>query len=74
MRLRELATGSEGMVWTSPERHGAMIGIMKAQIDRIPLNIGVVLPTQGKTLAVMEASGGSQSFNALNQARTAKCG
>jgi arsenic resistance protein ArsH len=49
------------MVWTSPERHGAMTGIMKAQIDWIPLNIGSVRPTQGKTLAVMEVSGGGQS-------------
>jgi arsenic resistance protein ArsH len=67
--LRELAAWSEGMVWTSPERHGAMTGIMKAQIDWIPLNIGSVRPTQGKTLAVMEVSGGSQSFNAVNQLR-----
>ena len=59
----------EGMVWTSPERHGAMTGIMKAQIDWIPLSIGAVRPTQGKTLAVMEVSGGSQSFNAVNQMR-----
>lgn len=67
--LRELAAWSEGMVWTSPERHGAMTGIMKAQIDWIPLAIGAVRPTQGKTLAVMEVSGGSQSFNAVNQLR-----
>jgi len=67
--LRELVQWSEGMVWTSPERHGAMTGIMKAQIDWIPLSIGSVRPTQGKTLAVMEVSGGSQSFNAVNQMR-----
>lgn len=67
--LRDLAQWSEGMVWTSPERHGAMTGIMKAQIDWIPLTIGAVRPTQGKTLAVMEVSGGSQSFNAVNQLR-----
>lgn len=67
--LRELAAWAEGMVWTSPERHGAMTGIMKAQIDWIPLSIGAVRPTQGKTLAVMEVSGGSQSFNAVNQLR-----
>lgn len=67
--LRDLATWSEGMVWTSPERHGAMTGIMKAQIDWIPLTIGSLRPTQGKTLAVMEVSGGSQSFNAVNQLR-----
>ena len=67
--LRDAAAWSEGMVWTSPERHGAMTGIMKAQIDWIPLSIGAVRPTQGKTLAVMEVSGGSQSFNAVNQMR-----
>jgi arsenic resistance protein ArsH len=67
--LRALAEWAEGMVWTSPERHGAMTGIMKAQIDWIPLSIGAVRPTQGKTLAVMEVSGGSQSFNAVNQLR-----
>jgi arsenic resistance protein ArsH len=67
--LRELAAWSEGQVWCSPERHGAMSGIMKAQIDWIPLSIGAVRPTQGKTLAVMQVSGGSQSFNAVNQMR-----
>ena len=67
--LRTLAQWAEGMVWCSPERHGAMTGIMKAQIDWIPLSIGAVRPTQGKTLAIMEVSGGSQSFNALNQMR-----
>ncbi|RZL95564.1 MAG: arsenical resistance protein ArsH [Variovorax sp.] len=68
-QLRDLAKWSEGMVWCSPERHGAMTGIMKAQIDWIPLAIGSVRPTQGKTLAVMQVSGGSQSFNAVNQLR-----
>lgn len=67
--LRELAVWAEGMVWTSPERHGAMTGILKAQIDWIPLAAGAVRPTQGKTLAVMQVSGGSQSFNAVNQLR-----
>lgn len=67
--LRDAAEWCEGMVWTSPERHGAMSGIMKAQIDWIPLSVGAVRPTQGKTLAVMEVSGGSQSFNAVNQLR-----
>lgn len=67
--LRELSTWSEGHVWTSPERHGAMTGILKAQIDWIPLEVGSVRPTQGKTLAVMQVSGGSQSFNAVNQLR-----
>ncbi|MFN2361181.1 MAG: arsenical resistance protein ArsH [Marinobacter sp.] len=67
--LRELAQWSEGMVWCSPERHGAMTGIMKTQIDWIPLSIGGMRPTQGKTLAVMQVCGGSQSFNAVNQLR-----
>ncbi|MDB5508047.1 MAG: NADPH-dependent reductase, partial [Hyphomicrobiales bacterium] len=67
--LRALSEWSEGQVWTSPERHGAMTGILKAQIDWIPLSIGAVRPTQGKTLAVMQVSGGSQSFNAVNQMR-----
>jgi arsenic resistance protein ArsH len=67
--LREAAAWCEGMVWTSPERHGSMTGLMKAQIDWIPLSVGAVRPTQGKTLAVMEVSGGSQSFNAVNQLR-----
>ena len=67
--LRQLAQWSEGMVWTSPERHGAMTGIMKSQIDWIPLADGAVRPTQGKALAVMQVSGGSQSFNAVNQLR-----
>jgi arsenic resistance protein ArsH len=58
-----------GQVWVSPERQGAMSGIMKAQIDWIPLSVGSVRPTQGKTLAVMQVSGGSQSFNAVNQLR-----
>jgi arsenical resistance protein ArsH len=67
--LRQLAQWSEGMVWCSPERHGAMTGIMKSQIDWIPLTLGAVRPTQGKTLALMQVSGGSQSFNAVNQLR-----
>lgn len=67
--LRALAMWSEGQVWCSPERHGAMTGIMKSQIDWIPLSAGAVRPTQGKTLAVMQVCGGSQSFNAVNQMR-----
>ena len=68
--LRDLALWSEGMVWSSPERHGAMTGIMKTQIDLLPLSpIGGIRPTQGKTLAVMQVSGGSQSFNTVNQLR-----
>lgn len=67
--LRELAQWSEGMVWCSPERHGAMTGVMKTQIDWIPLALQGIRPTQGKTLAVMQVCGGSQSFNAVNQMR-----
>ena len=67
--LRKLSEWSEGQVWTSPERHGAMSGVLKAQIDWIPLAVGAVRPTQGRTLAVMQVSGGSQSFNAVNQLR-----
>ncbi|MBY5444896.1 arsenical resistance protein ArsH [Rhizobium leguminosarum] len=67
--LREWSAWSEGQVWVSPERHGAMTGIMKAQIDWIPLSVGSIRPTQGKTLAVMQVSGGSQSFNAVSQLR-----
>ncbi len=67
--LREAVMWSDGMVWCSPERHGSMTGIMKTQIDWIPLALGGVRPTQGKTLAVMQVSGGSQSFNTVNQLR-----
>ncbi|WP_354342524.1 arsenical resistance protein ArsH [Phyllobacterium ifriqiyense] len=67
--LRELSLWSEGQVWTSPERHGAMTGVMKSQIDWIPLAMGAIRPTQGRTLALMQVSGGSQSFNAVNQMR-----
>lgn len=67
--LRDLVGWCEGMVWSSPERHGAMSGVMKNQIDWIPLSLGSVRPTQGKTLAVMQVCGGSQSFNTVNQLR-----
>ena len=67
--LREHAFWSEGMVWCSPERHGQVSGLMKIQIDHLPLSIGGVRPTQGRTLAVMQVSGGSQSFNAVNTLR-----
>jgi arsenic resistance protein ArsH len=67
--LRELSMWSEGQVWCSPERHGQITGIMKAQIDHLPLEMGGMRPTQGRTLAVMQVSGGSQSFNAVNTLR-----
>ncbi|MDJ0276793.1 arsenical resistance protein ArsH [Sphingomonas sp. 2R-10] len=67
--LRELSMWSEGQVWCSPERHGQITGIMKAQIDHLPLEIKGMRPTQGRTLAVMQVSGGSQSFNAVNTLR-----
>lgn len=67
--LRELSQWSEGQVWCSPERHGQITGVMKAQIDHLPLSMGAIRPTQGRTLAVMQVSGGSQSFNAVNTLR-----
>ena len=67
--LRALSLWSEGQVWSSPEMHGQISGIMKNQIDWIPLTIGSVRPTQGRTLAVMQVSGGSQSFNSVNTMR-----
>lgn len=67
--LRDLVLWSDGQVWCSPERHGAMSGVFKAQSDWVPLTMGAVWPTQGKTLAVMQVCGGSQSFNAVNQMR-----
>lgn len=67
--LRELSMWSEGQVWSSPEMHGNITGTMKNQIDWIPLSLGAVRPTQGKTLAIMQVSGGSQSFNAVNTLR-----
>ena len=67
--LRELSLWSEGQVWSSPELHGNMSGLLKSQIDWIPLTMGAVRPTQGRTLAIMQVSGGSQSFNALNSMR-----
>ncbi len=67
--LRDLSIWSEGQVWCSPERHGNITGIMKAQIDHLPLSMGGVRPTQGRTLAVMQVSGGSQSFNTVNNLR-----
>lgn len=68
--LRELSLWSEAHVWCSPERHGAMTGVMKTQIDWLPLApIGGVRPTQGRTLALMQVCGGSQTFNTVNQMR-----
>jgi arsenic resistance protein ArsH len=67
--LRELMMWSEGQIWCSPERHGSITGIMKSMIDWVPLSLGGVRPTQGKTLALMQVCGGSQSFNAVNQMR-----
>ena len=67
--LRESVMWSEGQVWSSPEYHGNMSGLLKTMIDWVPLSLGAVRPTQGKTLAVMQVSGGSQSFNAINSMR-----
>jgi arsenic resistance protein ArsH len=68
-RLRKLSLWSEGHVWVSPEQHGSMTGVFKNQVDWIPLSDGALRPSQGRTLAVMQVSGGSQSFNAVNQLR-----
>ncbi len=68
-KLRDLSLWSEGQVWCSPERHGAITGVFKNQIDWLPLEVGSLRPTQGRTLAVMQVSGGSQSFNAVNTLR-----
>lgn len=68
-RLRELSTWSEAQVWSCPEMHGTITGVFKNQIDWIPLSVGAVRPTQGRTLAVMQVSGGSQSFNTVNTLR-----
>ena len=67
--LRAHAFWSEGMVWCSPERHGQVSGVIKLQIDHLPLSLGGMRPTQGRTLAVMQVSGGSQSFSAVNTMR-----
>ncbi len=67
--LRQASVWSEGHVWISPEQHGSMTAAFKNQIDWLPLSDGAVRPTQGRTVAVMEVSGGSQSFNAVNQLR-----
>ncbi len=67
--LRQLSLWSEGQVWCSPERHGQITGIMKTQIDHLPLAIKGMRPTQGRTLAVMQVSAGSQSFNSVNTLR-----
>ncbi len=67
--LRALSEWSEGHVWVSPERHGTMTGLFKNQIDWLPLESGGVRPTQGRTLAVMQVCGGSQSFNVVNALR-----
>ena len=69
VELRALSLWSEGQVWSTPEQHGQITGVMKTQIDWIPLSVGAVRPTQGRTLAVMQVSGGSQSFNAVNTLR-----
>lgn len=67
--LREHSLWSEGQVWCSPERHGQITGIMKTQVDHLPLAYRGLRPTQGRTLAVMQVSAGSQSFNSVNTLR-----
>ncbi|KAJ5343478.1 hypothetical protein N7541_008024 [Penicillium brevicompactum] len=67
--LRELSRWSDGHVWVSPEQHGNLTAVFKNQIDWIPLTTGSVRPTQGRTLAIAQVCGGSQSFNAVNSLR-----
>lgn len=67
--LRALCLWSEGQVWCSPERHGALTAVMKNQIDWIPMEQGAIRPSQGRTLALMQVCGGSQSFNVVNSLR-----
>jgi arsenic resistance protein ArsH len=69
VELRELFLWSEGQVWCSPERHGAITAVMKNQIDWVPLEQGALRPSQGRTLALMQVCGGSQSFNVVNTMR-----
>jgi len=69
LELRALSLWSEGQVWCSPERHGTVTAVMKNQIDWIPLEQGATRPSQGRTLAVMQVCGGSQSFNVVNTLR-----
>ncbi|MGK5027452.1 arsenical resistance protein ArsH [Janthinobacterium sp. RB2R34] len=69
VELRELCLWSEGQVWCSPERHGTVTAVLKNQIDWIPLEMGAIRPSQGRTLAVMQVCGGSQSFNVVNTLR-----
>jgi len=69
VRLRTLSLWSEAQVWSCPEMHGSITGVFKNQIDWIPLSMGAVRPTQGRTLAVMQVCGGSQSFNVVNSLR-----
>lgn len=69
VELRDLCLWSEGQVWCSPERHGTVTAVMKNQIDWIPLEMGAIRPSQGRTLAVMQVCGGSQSFNVVNTLR-----
>lgn len=68
-RLRAWSAWSEAHVWIAPELHGATAAAFKNQIDWIPLSDGAVRPSQGRALALLQVSGGSQSFNAVNQLR-----
>ncbi|POY75641.1 hypothetical protein BMF94_1263 [Rhodotorula taiwanensis] len=69
VELRELSAWSDAHMWVSPEQHGTITAVMKNQIDWIPLSTGSVRPTQGRTLAVCQVNGGSQSFNTVNVLR-----
>jgi arsenic resistance protein ArsH len=69
VELRELSNWSEGQIWSCPEQHGSITGVFKNQLDWIPLSVGAMRPTQGRTLAVMQVCGGSQSYNVVNNLR-----
>ncbi|GAA6029627.1 hypothetical protein JCM8097_000970 [Rhodosporidiobolus ruineniae] len=70
VELRALSEWSDAQVWVCPEQHGTITAVFKNQIDWIPLSVGSVRPTQGRTLAVVQVNGGSQSFNVVNTLRT----
>ncbi|KAG7535898.1 hypothetical protein FFLO_03644 [Filobasidium floriforme] len=64
--LRQLSEWSDGQFWCSPEQHGNVTAVFKNQIDWIPLSVGSVRPTQGRTVGLCQINGGSQSFNTLS--------
>ena len=65
----ELVDWADGFAWVSPELHGTIAAVMKNQVDWMQLSNGATRPTQGKTLALFQVEGGSQSFNTVNLMR-----